>query len=119
MNGSVKNGENGQWIEWIGKTLSPDKVDDKISRMVYNWTQSDYQAAGKWLGSAADGPTKNTAIRTYAECVSGYEPATAAQWALTLPPGKDRDYTLKVILDGWSKDDTTAKEAFKQEHGIK
>jgi hypothetical protein len=119
LSDSAKTGENGQWIEWVGKTLPPDKADDKISSMVYNWTQNDYQAAGQWLSSAADGPTKNTAIRTYAECVSGYEPATAAQWALTLPPGKDRDYTLKIILDGWPKDDTTAKDAFKQEHGIK
>jgi hypothetical protein len=117
--GYVKSGETGKWIEWIGEKLPPDKADDRIRNLVNNWTRNDYQAAGKWLTAAPDGPTKNAAIRSYAETVSKYEPATAAQWALTLPPGKDREQTLKTIYQNWPKDDTAAKEAFKQEHGIK
>lgn len=116
---SEKRSETGKWIEWIGEKLPPDKADDRIENLVSNWTRNDYQAAGKWLASAPDGPTKNTAIRSYAGMVSEYEPATAAQWALTLPPGKDRDQTLKTIHRNWPEDDTAAKEAFKQEHGIK
>lgn len=119
LSGSVKSGESGQWIEWIGEKLPPDKADDRIENLVSNWTRNDYQAAGNWLATAPDGPAKNTAIRTYAGTVSEYEPITAAQWAVTLPPGKDRDQTLKTIYRNWPEEDTAAREAFKQEHGIK
>jgi hypothetical protein len=111
--------ENGKWVVWIGDHLPPEKADDRISIIVGNWTRNDYQAAGKWLATVADGPTKNTAIRSYAETIAQYEPATAAQWALTLPPGKDRDSTLNRIYRNWPESDSAAKEAFKQEHGIK
>jgi hypothetical protein len=114
-----KGNENGQWIEWLGEKLPPEKANQNIKNLVSNWTRNDYQAAGKWLTTAPEGPTKNTAIRSYAETVSQYEPATAAQWALTLPPGKDRDQTLRNIYENWPQEDATAKEAFKQKHGIK
>jgi hypothetical protein len=117
--GSGKSGETSKWIEWVGEKLPPDKADQNIKNLVSNWTRNDYQAAGKWLAAAADGPTKNSAIRGYAETVARYEPTTAAQWAMTLPPGKDRDQTLKHIYRNWPKDDSAAKEAFKEEHGIK
>ena len=115
----LKNSEKGLWIDWMGKTLPPNKAEDQIRKMVTNWTQNDYQAAGKWLTTAPEGSTKNTAIRSYAETVSQFEPQTAAQWALTLPPGKERNQTLKSIYNNWPKDDSAAKETFKQEHGIK
>lgn len=119
LNNSIKNGESGRWIEWIGENLPPHKAAEKIESMVRGWTHTDFQAAGNWINSVPDGPTKNTAIRSYALTVSGYEPETAAQWALTLPPGKDRDSTLNRIYQNWPKDDPAAKEAFKQQHGIK
>lgn len=116
---SVKSGETGRWIEWIGETLSQDKADRQIRNVVSNWTENDYQAAGKWLAAAPDSPSKNIAIRSYAETISKYEPETAVQWALTLPPGKDREQTLKRIHDNWPGDDSAAKDAFAKEHGIK
>jgi hypothetical protein len=116
---SPKTGESGRWIEWLGTNLPPDKAAGKIANFVSTWTRNDYQAAGKWLTTAADGPTKNAAIRSYAETVSRYEPATAAQWAMTLPPGKDRDQTLRNIYQNWPGDDPAAKEAFAKEHAIK
>jgi hypothetical protein len=116
---SVKSDETGKWIEWMGKTL-PDKfADTGIRDMVKNWTQDDYQAAGKWLAATPDGPVKNIAVRTYADTLSRYEPAAAAQWAMTLPLGKDRDSSLKNIHENWPAADAAAKEAFAKEHGIK
>jgi hypothetical protein len=122
LSSSDKKGESGQWIEWIGATLPADKSSDSIRNIVRNWTQDDFQAAGKWLTTAPEGEAKNTSIRSYAETVSRYEPETAAQWAMTLPAGKDRDQTLKKIYHNWPKGDDVAKEAaaaFAKEHGIK
>jgi hypothetical protein len=122
LSSSDKNGESGRWIEWIGASLPADKGSDSIRNIVRNWTQDDFQAAGKWLTTAPEGPAKNTSIRSYAETVSRYEPETAAQWAMTLPPGDDRDKTLRQIYHNWPKGDDDAKEAattFAKEHGIK
>ena len=87
----------GAWIDWMGANLPTQTSVGHIDRLVRKWTESDYQAAGKWLATTPASPTKNTAIRSYAETVSTLDPATATQWAMTLPPGPDRDATLKHI----------------------
>ena len=99
LSSSTKSEETGQWIEWIGEKLPPKTSEASIRNIVRNWTENDYQAAGKWLSGTPAGPTKNAAIRTYAETVSRYDPTTATQWAMTLPPGEDRDETLKDIQE--------------------
>jgi hypothetical protein len=119
LRGSVKGDDNGRWIEWFGEKLPPDKAAENIGNLVSDWTRNDYQAAGKWLGTAPEGPARNAAVRSYAETVSEYEPETAAQWAMTLPPGKERDQTLENIYRDLPKEDPAARETFKKLHNIK
>jgi hypothetical protein len=115
---NMKREESGKWVEWLGSKLPIEKSKNSISEMVQRWTEGDYQAAGKWLAVTPNGPAKNTSIRSYAETVAQYEPKTAAQWAMTLPAGKDRDETLKNIYQKWPANDEAAKQAFKKLHGI-
>jgi hypothetical protein len=115
----TKSSDTGQWIEWLDAALPSDKADEKIRNCVSNWTQSDYQAAGKWLAALPDGPTKNSSVRAYAETVSRYEPDSAAQWAMTLPAGNDRDATLKTVYQNWQVRDPAAAAAFATQNGIK
>ena len=119
LNGAIPNNETGQWIEWLGNALPADLASAKIRNFVGNWTQSDCQAAGKWLGSTPEGPAKIVATRAFAETVSRYEPDTAAQWALTLPPGKDRNETLVSIYQNWPRNDPAGAAAFAAQYGIK
>ncbi len=114
----INREESGQWIEWIGAKLPVEKSRDRIGQMVRKWTEDDYQAAGKWLAATPACPTKDISIRSYAEAVAKYEPETAAQWALTLPPGQDREETLKRIYEKWPENDDAAKQAFRKLHGI-
>lgn len=115
---SIKGSETGKWIEWIGKKFPPDKANENIERLIRNWTSNDYQAAGEWLVSAPVGPLKDTAIQSYAATISEYEPATAVQWATTLPPGENRNQALGAIYSNWPSEDPAGLEAFKHEHGI-
>ncbi len=115
----AKTEDTGKWIEWMGANFPEGKSNGDIPWMVRHWTTDDYQAAGKWLVSTPDGPVKNISVRSYAETVAKYEPQTAGQWAMTLPPGKDRDETLKNIYHAWPENDPAAKDAFAKEHGIK
>jgi len=41
------------------------------------------------------------------------------QWIMTLPPGNDRDNTLRTIYLNWPKDDKEGAASFAKEHGIK
>jgi hypothetical protein len=59
----------------------------------------DPKAVGTWIATTPDGPTRSTAIRSYAEVVSKYQPEIARQWAEKLPPGHDREAALRVIAD--------------------
>jgi hypothetical protein len=118
----IPSGETGQWIEWIGKTLPTDQAAQQITDLADNWTEKDYEAAGTWLTQAPEGPAKQAAVRGYVQAVAAYEPETAVQWAMTLPPGKDRDATLQQIYHKWPKNEPAAKaaaEAFADQHGIK
>ena len=106
----IKSEESGKWIEWIGTKLPVEKSKGSISMMVLNWMEKDYQAVGKWLAATPAGPSKNISIRRYAETAAFYEPESAVQWAMTLPPGQDRDETLKKIDQNRSKIGNAAKE---------
>lgn len=111
--------EPAQWIDWYIHHGPPGKSEDQISGWISTWTRNDFEAAGKWLASAADGPVKNAAICGYAETVFEHDPETAMQWIMTLPPSQRRQDTLQNILDNYLKDDPAGKEAFAKEHGIK
>ncbi len=116
-----KSADNGRWVEWLATALPAAAADDNIHNFVSVWTKSDCQAAGKWLAAAPDGPAKIPATRAFAETLAFYDPQVAAQWALTLPPGDERDATLKQILTNWPKNDQASIEAaaaFAKENGI-
>lgn len=48
-----------------------------------------------------------------------YDPETAIQWIMTLPPDRDRDNTLKNIHLNWTKDVPEGAAVFANEHGIR
>ncbi len=114
----VKRDETGKWLEWIGETLPADLARDRAWHLFSKWTDADSHAAGTWLATAADSPTKHTAARAYAEKVFPYDHDTAIQWALSVPAGGDRNRTLKRLHDAWPKDDPAGAAAFAREHGI-
>lgn len=107
-----------KWIAWVAENLPPERGNQQVSIMMHDWTLTDYQAAGKWLAIAPTGAAKNAAVQMYAATVSKYEPEAATQWAMTLPVGKDRDWTLRQIYDNWPKGNAVSRETFAREHGI-
>ncbi|RYD38635.1 MAG: hypothetical protein EOP87_01220 [Verrucomicrobiaceae bacterium] len=114
-----KGEDKAKWIGWINETLPPEKSASQVKQIVRQWTSDDYKAAGEWLVAEPEGPAKNTAVQAYAETVAPYEPETAAQWALTLPAGKERDATMKRIHQQLKGKDEAAAAVFAEKHGIK
>ena len=56
--------------------------------------------------------------RINAATVAEYEPATAVQWALTLPPGETRQQTLESIYHNWPPSDARGAAEFAAKHGV-
>ena len=110
--------DTGRWIDWMAQNLPKDAVANNVDNLNGQWTQQDYQAAGKWLAAAADGPAKQAAVSTYAGTVAEYEPQTAVQWALTLPAGEARQATFEAIYQNWPKSDAEAAAAFAKQYGV-
>lgn len=110
--------DTGKWLDWMGDKLPPDKQASKIGQIVSQWTTRDHQAAGEWIRQTADGPVKEAAVASYAETVAPYEPATAAQWALTLPAGERRRALIREINREWKKKDEAAAADFAREHDL-
>lgn len=92
-----KGVDTGRWVEWMGANLSEGPRERFISSNVTDWTKKDHRAAGEWLAALPDGPAKAPAVAAFAKTVAPYDPEIAAQWALTLPPGNQRDGLIKEV----------------------
>jgi hypothetical protein len=114
----VESDDMGKWISWLNDKLPPEKSSTPIGDTVSTWTRNDFKAVDQWLTLVPEGSLKNIAVRSYAETLAPHEPETAAQWAITLPPGEARDQTLREIHQSWLKADPAAASAFAKTHGI-
>jgi hypothetical protein len=103
--------DTGRWIEWLADKLPTDEIRESTRHLFEEWTRKDVRAAGTWLANAPDSPTKHTAALAFAEKVFPHDRETAIRWALTVPPGPDRDRTLKELYDAWPKNSPADEEA--------
>lgn len=110
--------DTGKWVEWMDHNLSPEAVTGPVKDLVSEWTDQDYQAAGKWLGTLTEGPARAAAVEAYAGAVASYDPQVAAQWALTLPPGPAQQATLQAVHENWPTSDPDGAAEFARQHGI-
>jgi hypothetical protein len=114
----VRVGETAQWLDWLAKSEVPDEISkERAFELAAQWTEKDYQAAGKWLNSAPDSPEKTAAASAYAAKAYPYDPVNAMKWVQTLPQGPDRTKALEAIYQGMPKDSDAAK-SFARSHGL-
>ena len=109
---------SGRWLEWMALNLNPAQLGQPVADLMEEWTEADYQAAGKWLATTAESPAKQVAVQAYVEVIANYEPQVAIQWAMTLPEGAKRDASLSAIHGNWPLDDPEGKTAFQRAHNM-
>ncbi len=110
--------EPGVWLPWIYENLPAEKRDNNVTTVVRNWTLKDFQSTADWIGTQPAGALRDQSTRAFAETVAPQEPASAAEWALTLPPSEQRTELLLKIRDHWQSKDEAAAAAFAIEHGL-
>lgn len=109
--------ETGRWIEWLDASQGANQ-SDKVERLMKDWTDNDFRAAGEWLAAAESGPTKPAAVAGYIEAVAPYDPAAAAKWVATLPAGEPREKSARELYQQWKGKDAEAASAFAEKEGI-
>lgn len=110
--------ETGKWVEWMARTLPPDKLEERVGLLVSSWVQDESQVVGKWLNEQADGPVKAAAVKAFARAVGEIDPQVATQWAVTMPAGQEREETLKRIYQKWLNKDPAAANAALEGMGL-
>ena len=106
-----------QWIDWLIPHLPQEQVAEKVGKLVTSWVNKDYKSAGEWISHNADGPVKDAAIHAYSYEVAAYAPTVAAQWAMSLPEGENRERALEGVYENWLKTDAAGRQAFGKQHG--
>lgn len=114
----IKDGDQAKWIGWMETNLPDSNVHNSIFLTVADWTRKDPRAAGEWLASTEEGIARTHGIRAYSMEVAPYDPATAEQWALTIPPGKNRNTALRGVHGNWPKSDPEGAAAFVTRHNL-
>lgn len=116
---NFREGDAPKWIDWLLENVPTERMSSEIiPRIFADWTSVDYQAAGKWLNNAPEGPAKTGAISNYANSLAEQHPEIAARWALTMIPGENRDQLLPRIYQSWLKTDPSAAASFAEQNGI-
>lgn len=87
------------WLDWMEKSLPPEKVADTAKPMLTKWINDDYQAAGEWINRQPPGDMRNAAAANYARMMAKRFPDTAKDWAATLPEGPEK----RRLLDDLQK----------------
>lgn len=108
-----------RWFDWLSRNVPTDTTfHQTIPNYMREWTQLDYQAAGKWLRSVPDGPLKSSTILTYAESLVHHHPEISARWFDTLPPASQNDGTRKEIHQNLLRTNPGAAADFARRHSI-
>jgi len=106
----IARAESG-WLDYLVK-FKDGMERQAAGRLLGSWAQRDFRAAAEWINEQKAGPVKDGLVRSYAETLSGHEPAAAADWAEVLPEGEERKVLMKKIHDRWKVVDQEAAGAF-------
>lgn len=110
--------DTGRWLDWISSQPSNDDTTGETTRkLVRDWTNNDYKAAGEWLANSPAGPMKNEAVVSYVQTVAPYDTDVAVQWAETLSPDQ-RAKAIHGIHSSLRQKDEAAAAEFAKRHGI-
>jgi hypothetical protein len=106
-----------RWIS--GENLTPQESIQFIAGLNISTSNGETGRWIEWLRKSPPDQMPDLKIREiiYQWTASDYQ--AAMQWAMTQPPGTDRDQVFKTIHGNWPKDDPAGKETFAKEHAIK
>lgn len=104
---------------WIaGENLTPQELGQFAKVLHVSTSNGETGRWIEWLHQSLPAKQADRQIEDLIHRWTSTDYQAAAQWAMTQPPGKDRDQTLQQIHQNWPKQDAAGKQAFAIRHGI-
>ena len=97
---------------WVLSKANAAEQPDVAASLTASWIQADHDATGTWLNTNRTAPWYDAAACAFAEGVSGKEPVTGFDWALTISDESLRRKAFKEVMRLWNKDDTATAAAY-------
>jgi hypothetical protein len=85
------------WLDWSRNSHLPMDPFSPVPPLLTRWINDDYQAAGEWINKQPAGEFRNAAAANYARMMAKRFPATARDWAATLPEGPEKRRLLEDL----------------------
>ncbi|MGI9240831.1 MAG: hypothetical protein ACR2RV_08520, partial [Verrucomicrobiales bacterium] len=105
-------------IDWIVEIQPGEVQAESIPKIVGRWANSDYNAAGKFLGQMEPSPVRDLATVSFARTVVPLDPEAAAIWALEIQDAERRRETIEFVAGEWREKDQAAASAWLEKEGI-
>ena len=93
--------------------LPAEMRQESISTAVNYWASNDLNAPAEWINSLSGAP-RDEATAAYINNLVRKDPATAAQWAVTISDAKARDPALQRVASEWLRKDPQQAAAWIQ-----
>lgn len=103
---------------WMKEALPAGDFSKTIASAIRGWTEQDFNAAAKHLGTMERGPVRDQSIKEFAAAVATMEPPSAARWALEIDDPTLRQAALREVGGSWLNLDPAAAREWMKTQGI-
>lgn len=103
---------------WMKEALPAGDFSKTIASAIRSWTEQDFNAAAKHLGTMDLGPVRDQSIKEFAGVVARMEPPSAARWALDIEDPTLRQAALREVGESWLHLDPAAAREWMKTQGI-
>lgn len=102
------------WAEELPEATQTSAMRDAMGR----WTRDDPTAAGTYLNTMDESPTRDAAVSSFAQSYDREDPAVAAQWAGSIGDESLRTQTLESVARSWVRSNLDEAKAWLPSSGL-
>jgi hypothetical protein len=103
---------------WMKEALPAGDFPKTMASAIRRWTEQDFNAAAKHIGTMERGPVRDESIKEFAGVVAKMEPPSAARWALEIEDPTLRHAALREVGEIWLNLDPAAAREWMKTQGI-
>jgi hypothetical protein len=103
---------------WMKEALPAGDFPKTMATAIRRWTEQDFNAAAKHIGTMERGPVRDESIKEFAGVVAKMEPPSAARWALEIEDPTLRHAALREVGEIWLNLDPAAAREWMKTQGI-
>jgi hypothetical protein len=107
-----------KWLPYLAEHTSGPDRSKHLKTAIAQWTGNDFRSTARWIQEQPPGELRDLATYAFADTVAPYEPASAGEWAASLPASAERAELMSYIVKCWQNTDPEAAEDYAGQHGL-